>query len=200
MDSVRERIQLDEIPHFTTTQKFCQRIKPFIFDRLLHRHMKMFRDWVERIPWTAIDSSGFTSSYANYNYSWGTVRRENDSWKPRSPWILLFRLSLEWGSPNIRSMMSLRLKNSLSSVIECGNRISMLSIRDRIGKKSMNYSGYSAFTHPHPCSNQEKKMYLGILTKKTCSFVLSRRISSTKYGWNCILHPKTEIQRIAQIQ
>jgi hypothetical protein len=29
MDSLKERIQLEEIPHFTTIQKFCQRIVTF---------------------------------------------------------------------------------------------------------------------------------------------------------------------------
>jgi len=33
MDSVREKIQLKEVPHFTTIQKFCHRIKSCIFDR-----------------------------------------------------------------------------------------------------------------------------------------------------------------------
>ena len=28
MDSLREKIHLDEVPHFTTIHKFCQRISP----------------------------------------------------------------------------------------------------------------------------------------------------------------------------
>jgi hypothetical protein len=60
MDTIRQKIQLKEVPHFTTIQKFCHRIKSFIFTRLLNRLMKLFYDGGERIPWTAIDSSGFT--------------------------------------------------------------------------------------------------------------------------------------------
>jgi hypothetical protein len=50
MDSLREKIHLDEVPHFTTIQKFCQRIRSSTFSRLLNRLMKMFYDWGEKRP------------------------------------------------------------------------------------------------------------------------------------------------------
>ena len=44
LDSLRKKIHLDEVPHFTTIHKFCQRIQSLTFTRLLNRLMKMFYD------------------------------------------------------------------------------------------------------------------------------------------------------------
>ena len=59
MDSVREKIQLKEVPHFTTLKKFFHRIKSFISDQLLNRRVKIFYDCAERRQCTAIDSLGY---------------------------------------------------------------------------------------------------------------------------------------------
>ena len=69
MDSIRAKIHLDKVPHFTTIHTFIQRMRSSTFTRLVNRLGKMFYDQGERIPRTAIDSFGFISSYASHSYS-----------------------------------------------------------------------------------------------------------------------------------
>ena len=59
MPKIKELLGLDTVPHFTTVQKFFQRIPTTIFDRILNQTMKLF-DIKE--PWVAIDGTGHSSS------------------------------------------------------------------------------------------------------------------------------------------
>jgi hypothetical protein len=50
MNEIKQKINLDSIPHFTTLHKFSQRISSFSFTRLLNRLIKMFYDWGREFP------------------------------------------------------------------------------------------------------------------------------------------------------
>lgn len=69
MDSVREKLDLNTVPHYTTLHKFTTRISSITFNRILNRVIAGLYLWGDKIPITAIDSSGFTSSYASHQYT-----------------------------------------------------------------------------------------------------------------------------------
>jgi hypothetical protein len=79
MDSLQEKTHLDEVSHLTMIHKVCQRIRSSTFNWLLNRFIKQFYEWGERIAWTAIDSSGFTSFYAVHIIPGDPGKFENDS-------------------------------------------------------------------------------------------------------------------------
>ena len=69
MEGVQEILDLSEVPHFTTLQKFISRIKTLYLRFTFRKTVNLFYSSDENIPITAIDSSGFTSGYCSHYFS-----------------------------------------------------------------------------------------------------------------------------------
>jgi hypothetical protein len=69
MEGVQQELDLTEIPHFTTLQKFFHRTKSLYLRYIFGKTVNLFYSSDDVIPVTAIDSSGFTSGYSSHYYS-----------------------------------------------------------------------------------------------------------------------------------
>jgi hypothetical protein len=79
MDSLRKKINLDEVPHFTTIQKFCQRIWSSTFTRLLNRIMNCSMTGERRSPAPLSIHSGTPALTPVTTTPGELVKRENGS-------------------------------------------------------------------------------------------------------------------------
>jgi hypothetical protein len=69
MNGVQEILDLSEVPHFTTLQKFLCRLKTLYLRITFRKTVNLFYSNDDNIPITAIDSSGFTSGYCSHYFS-----------------------------------------------------------------------------------------------------------------------------------
>lgn len=69
MEKVQEILVLPVVPHFTTLQKFLRRIKSLYLRITFKKTVNLFYTIDDKIPITAIDSSGFTSGYCSHYFS-----------------------------------------------------------------------------------------------------------------------------------
>ncbi|QYZ79902.1 hypothetical protein E2N92_10945 [Methanofollis formosanus] len=56
MDRIKEILQLDQVPHYTTLHKFSHRVPSIIFTKTLKKTLDIFYSRRDIIPMTAIDS------------------------------------------------------------------------------------------------------------------------------------------------
>ncbi|AKB59918.1 hypothetical protein [Methanosarcina barkeri] len=57
MKDIKEKLNLDKIPHFTTIQKFVSRIPSSLFNLILSRILKLFYSHGENVSITATDAT-----------------------------------------------------------------------------------------------------------------------------------------------
>ena len=69
MSNIKEKFDLNKIPHYTTLQKFVSRIPSSLFNLILSRVLKLFYSHGENVFITEVDATGFTSSYSSHYYS-----------------------------------------------------------------------------------------------------------------------------------
>jgi hypothetical protein len=69
MSKIKGVLGLDQVPHFTTLQKFVSRIPSYFFNLVLSITLKTFYSDKEKIAVNSIDAIEFTSSYASHYYS-----------------------------------------------------------------------------------------------------------------------------------
>jgi hypothetical protein len=69
MYPILDKLELENIPHFTTLQKFVSRISTYKFNRILNQTVKLFYNRGDSPGIVAVDASGMTSCYASYYYS-----------------------------------------------------------------------------------------------------------------------------------
>jgi hypothetical protein len=62
MNDVKEKLDLDKIPHFDTLQKFVSIVPSYLFNPILSRILKLFYSHGENVSITETDVTGFTSS------------------------------------------------------------------------------------------------------------------------------------------
>ena len=73
-------LKLSKIPHYTTLNKFFQKIRTPIFGRILDRSIMLFSI---KNPWITIDATGNSSAYASKHYE-HRIRRKRKNYSKNS--------------------------------------------------------------------------------------------------------------------